>query len=188
MLLHESLYKLKSAHLFREWDMLVYVPVRNNWNSQFLFRLQNHENWNLPIKNTNVCCHVKHLRASMNMLNPYFPATVNWHGPVRLTESWLKLAEKHCSGWIVMREKHCPAEKTSRTWGKPNLGWKHCAWNRRILPRILRLTDSSTDDAQTWNNRLNVVLSLSKVKVLRHLSPFAELRSHKLHFTVPRIP
>ena len=28
-------------------------------------------------------------------------------GPVRLAESWLKLAEKYCSDWNVVREKHC---------------------------------------------------------------------------------
>ena len=40
-------------------------------------------------------------------------------GPVRWSELWLKLAEKHCSGWIVVREKHCSGWKNKPN--KPNL-------------------------------------------------------------------
>ena len=42
-----------------------------------------------------------------------------YYGPVRWSETWLKLAEKHCSGWIVVREKHCSGWKNKPN--KPNL-------------------------------------------------------------------
>jgi len=40
--------------------------------------------------------------------------------PVRLAESWLKLAEKHGSGWNVVREKHCSGWKKKPN--KPDIG------------------------------------------------------------------
>ena len=41
-------------------------------------------------------------------------------GPVRWSESWLKLAEKYCSGRIVVSEKHCFGWKNKPN--KPNMG------------------------------------------------------------------
>jgi len=43
-----------------------------------------------------------------------------WWGPVRLAETWMKLAEKNYSGWIIVRENIVSAEKTSRFLSKPN--------------------------------------------------------------------
>ena len=41
-------------------------------------------------------------------------------GPVRWSETWLKLAKKHYSSWIVVREKHCSSWKKKPN--KPNMG------------------------------------------------------------------
>ena len=40
--------------------------------------------------------------------------------PVRLAESWLKLAENIVLAELLWEKNTVPAEKTSRIWGKPN--------------------------------------------------------------------
>ena len=48
-------------------------------------------------------------------------------GPVRWSETWLKLTEKHCFGWIVVREKYYSGWKKKSN--KPNIGYAeqdHC--------------------------------------------------------------
>ena len=57
---------------------------------------------------------------SRNLLDRHCHPLSLYLGPVRLAESWLKLAEKYCSDWIVVREKHCFGWKNKPN--KPNMG------------------------------------------------------------------